>query len=145
MNRVQRLQPILRLAALQVEQAGAQLLRGQQRLDAENQRLAQLQGYQHEYRQDLQRIGEGGVTIGRLQLYDGFQQQLEQAVAHQRQMILQAEQQLREVRETWRQHDMRHKSLQKVLERLQGEADVQQRRSEQRTHDEYARRRRDGG
>lgn len=138
------MQPILRLAALKLEQAGAELLRAQHQATAESQRLGQLQQYQLEYRRDLQQLGKAGVTIGQIRLYDGFQQQLDQAIQHQRQVILRAEQHVQRVREVWQHHDMRHKSLQKVLERLQLEADIQQRRNEQRNHDEYARRRTGG-
>lgn len=144
MSRSKRLQPILRLAALHCEQAGAQLLQAQQRLDTENQRLAQLQDYQHEYRETLKRVGRGGVSIGRLRLYDGFQQQIDQAIGHQHQMIQQAGAHLVRMREIWLEKDRRHKSLQKMLERLQQEADVAQGRIEQRNHDEYARRRQGG-
>lgn len=138
------MQPILRLAALKLEQAGIELLRAQQRVQAESQRLGQLQEYQLEYRRDLQQLGKAGVTIGQIRLYDGFQQQLDQAIQHQRQVILRAEQQAQRTKEAWQHHDMRHKSLQKMLERLQREADIQQRRNEQRNHDEYARRRTGG-
>lgn len=141
---MQRMQPILRLAALKLEQAGIELLRTQQQADAETQRLGQLQEYQLEYRLELQRIGKAGVRIGQMRLYDGFQQQLDQAIQHQRQVILRAQQQVLQSRETWQHLDMRHKSLQKMLERLQLEANIERQRSEQRNHDEYARRRTGG-
>lgn len=144
MSRIRRMQPVLRLAALQLEQAGVELLRAQQRADAQSQRLGQLQEYQLEYRMELQRIGKNGVTIGQMRLYDGFQQQLDQAIQHQQHVILQAQQQVLRTREAWQHRDMRHKSLQKMIERLQHDVDVQQRRSEQRNHDEFAQRRKGG-
>src|SRR5690554_5387298 len=144
MSRIRRMQPILRLASLQLEQAGTALLRAQQQVQLEIQRLSQLEGYQLEYRRDLQRAGERGIAIGELRLYDSFQQQLDQAIQHQRQVIEHATQQLQRTRQAWQHRDMRHKSLQKMLERLQKEADLLQSRNEQRNHDEYARRRSSG-
>lgn len=141
MSRIRRLQPIIRLAAVKLEQAGMELLRAQQQVQAESQRLYQLQEYQLEYRQDMLRLGKAGITIGQVRLYDGFQHQLDQAIQHQQHVILRTEQQVTHARDVWQHLDMRHKSLQKVLERLEREAETQQRRIEQRNHDEYARRR----
>ena len=135
------MQPVLRLAELEADKAGRALSVIQQRIQAEDTKLSQLQSYQQDYRKQLQVSGQAGMTVERLRLFDGFHRQLDTAISHQRDLIehMQADQE--RVREHWRKLDIRHKSLEKMLERLKRDADVQQARNEQRNHDEYARRR----
>ena len=64
-------------------------------------------------------------------------------MAHQKTVIAAHHQEIEVLRKQWQQLDIRHKSLQKMLERLQAEANAAQARNEQRNHDEYARRRSD--
>lgn len=141
MSRVKRMQPVLRLAELEVEKVGRQLALAQQKAEAEQSKLLQLKDYQQEYRVRLQSAGQAGITVDRLRLFDGFHQQLDRAIAQQQQLIehLQAEQTA--LHALWQEKDIRFKSLQKMLERIERESRVQQSRSEQRNHDEYARRR----
>ena len=141
MNRIKRMQPVLRLAELEVDKAGRELAMLQQRIEAEQTKVLQLQDYQHEYRNRLQAAGQGGISVDRLRLFDGFHQQLDRAIVQQQELIRQLQHDQQAVRALWQQKDIRFKSLQKMLERLQREAAVQQGRSEQRNHDEYARRR----
>ncbi|MDO8909141.1 MAG: flagellar export protein FliJ [Pseudohongiella sp.] len=141
MNRVKRMQPVLRLAELEVDKAGRHLAMIQHKVEAEQAKLVQLQEYQQEYRERLQTAGQAGMTVDRLRLFDGFHQQLDRAIDQQARLIAQLQIEQIAVRETWQQKDIRFKSLQKMLERLQKESTVQQNRNEQRNHDEYARRR----
>ena len=143
MKRVKRMQPVLRIAELEAEKAGRLLAHAQQRLLAEDSKLVQLGEYQQEYRQRLQTAGRQGLTVDRLRLFDGFHQQLDTAMAHQKTVITAHHQEIEVLRKQWQQLDIRHKSLQKMLERLQSEANAAQARNEQRNHDEYARRRSD--
>lgn len=141
MNRVKRMQPVLRLAELEADKAGRQLAMMQHKIESEQAKIAQLQDYQQEYRARMQSAGQAGMTVDRLRLFDGFHQQLDRAIAQQQNLIEQLQQDQIAVREYWQQKDIRFKSLQKMLERLELEARVQQNRNEQRNHDEFARRR----
>ncbi|MEX0737924.1 MAG: flagellar export protein FliJ [Pseudohongiella sp.] len=141
MNRVKRMQPVLRLAGLEADKAGRALAMMQQRVQAEENKLSQLYAYQQEYRNQMQVSGQAGMTVDRLRLFDGFHQQLDRAINHQRELIEHMQKDQERVREHWRKLDIRHKSLEKMLERLQRDADVQTARNEQRNHDEFARRR----
>lgn len=141
MNRVKRMQPVLRLAEIELDKIGRQLMLIQQRIEAEQLKMQQLQDYQQEYRLRLQRAGQAGITVDRLRLFDGFHQQLDRAIVQQQQLILQMQHDHQTVRALWQQKDIRFKSLQKMIEKLQREALVLQNRNEQRNHDEYARRR----
>lgn len=141
MNRVKRMDPVLRLAELDVEKAGRLLAQSQQRLQIEQGKVVQLQDYQQEYRQKLQTAGQTGISVDKLRLFDGFHQQLDRAIEQQKQLILKIQQDQEILKAFWQQKDIRFKSLQKMLERLQKDAAVQQARIEQRNHDEYSRRR----
>lgn len=141
MNRVKRMQPVLRLAELEVDKAGRQLAMIQQRIEKEQAKVVQLRDYQQEYRTRLQTAGQSGISVDRLRLFDGFHQQLERAIGQQQELVAQLQLEQENLRVVWQQKDIRFKSLQKMLERLQRDAAVQQGRSEQRNHDEYARRR----
>ena len=135
------MQPVLRLAELEADKAGRALTMIQQRIQAEENKLSQLHAYQQDYRNQMQLSGQAGMTVERLRLFDGFHQQLDRAISHQRDLIVHMQQDQERVREHWRQLDIRHKSLEKMTERLKRDADVQQARNEQRNHDEFSRRR----
>src|SRR5690554_5678001 len=141
MKRVKRMQPVLRLAELEVEKAGQQLAMLQQRIDIEQGKITQLQDYQHVYRSNLMQVAQAGTTVERLRLFDSFHQQLDRAISQQKQLVKQLQQEQQRLLQIWQEKDIRFKSLQKMLERLQREAAVAQNRIEQRNHDEYARRR----
>lgn len=136
--------PVLRLAELEADKAGQALATIQQRIQAEENKLSQLHSYQQDYRHQMQTAGQAGMTVDRLRLFDGFHQQLDRAISHQRELIVHMQKDQERVRDHWRKLDIRHKSLEKMIERLQREAEVQQARIEQRNHDEYARRRPQG-
>ena len=140
MKRVKRMQPVLRLAELEVDKAGRQLAMLQQRVELEQNKIVQLRDYQNDYRGRLQNVGQNGIAVDRLRLFDGFHQQLERAITQQQELVLQLQQEQQRLLQVWQQKDIRHKSLQKMLERLEREEAVQQGRIEQRNHDEYARR-----
>lgn len=135
------MQPVLRLAELEADKAGRQLALAQQKIESEQLKIQQLLEYQQEYRVRLQNAGQAGMTVDRLRLFDGFHQQLDRAIEQQRQMIIQLQKDQSAIYAHWQQKDIRFKSLQKMLERIERESRVQQSRNEQRNHDEYARRR----
>ena len=136
--------PVLRIAELEADKAGQALATMQQRIQAEENKLSQLQSYQQDYRQQMQTAGQAGMTVERLRLFDGFHQQLDRAISHQRELIVHMQKDQDRVRDHWRTLDIRHKSLEKMIERLQRDAEIQQTRTEQRNHDEYACRRPQG-
>lgn len=138
------MQPVLRLAELEADKAGRALALIQQQVQVETNKLSQLQSYQLDYRKQMQESGQAGMAVERLRLFDGFHQQLDRAISHQRELIAHMQKDQARVHDHWRKLDIRHKSLEKMLERLKRDADVQQARNEQRNHDEYARRRPQG-
>ncbi|MGM0633468.1 MAG: flagellar export protein FliJ [Pseudomonadota bacterium] len=140
MNRVQRLQPVLRLADREVQKAARALATMQQRLQQEQDKLAQLQGYQQEYHEMLLRDGRGGVSAARLQLISRFSSNLDHAMEQQQRQIAVVRGQLDQVREHWREKDTRHRQLEKMMQRIDRQEEADRARIEQRNHDEFARR-----
>ncbi|GGG48468.1 hypothetical protein GCM10011403_01910 [Pseudohongiella nitratireducens] len=140
MNRVARLKPVLRIAELEVDKAGQMVASASQQLKTEQQKLQQLTSYQQEYGQRMITAGQAGITADQLRMYDRFREQLENALTHQQSRITQCETVLANCKTQWQAKDIRFKSLEKLLVKLEREADVALQKSEQKNHDEFARR-----
>ena len=140
MNRVKRMQPVLRIAEIEVDKAGQMVATAAQQLKAEQQKLQQLSSYQLEYGQRMIAAGQAGITADQLRMYDRFREQLENALSHQKDRIAQCEMALENCKKQWQAKDIRHKSLEKLLTRLKRDAAVALQKSEQKNHDEFARR-----
>lgn len=140
MDRMQRLQPVLRLADREVQTAARALALMQQRLQQEQEKLRQLFDYQQEYHQLMVRDGRSGISSSRLQMISRFSSNLDHAMTQQKQQIAIVQGQLDQVREHWRGKDMRYRQLHKMMERIGAQENARRARQEQRTHDEYARR-----
>lgn len=140
MNRVKRMQPVLRIAEIEVDRAGQQVAVAAKQLQAEQQKLEQLSSYQQEYGQRMIAAGQVGITADQLRMYDRFREQVENAVTHQKSRIAQCETVLENCKKHWQEKDIRHKSLEKLLTRLKRDAAVAVQKSEQKNHDEFARR-----
>lgn len=140
MNRVKRMQPVLRIAEIEVDKAGQMVARAAQQLKTEQQKLQQLSDYQQEYGQRMITAGQAGITADQLRMYDRFREQLENALTHQKGRIAQCEAVLENCKKQWQVKDIRHKSLEKLQTRLKRDAAVALQKSEQKNHDEFARR-----
>lgn len=140
MNRVKRMQPVLRIAEIEVDRAGQQVAVAAQQLQREQQKLTQLSSYQQEYGQRMITAGQAGISADQLRLYDRFREQLENALTHQKTRIAQCETVLENCKKQWQEKDIRYKSLEKLLGRLKQEAAIAMQKSEQKNHDEFARR-----
>ena len=140
MNRVKRMQPVLRIAEIEVDKAGQMVASANQQLKIEQQKLQQLSTYQQEYGQRMMAAGQAGITADQLRMYDRFREQLEHALTHQQERIRQCESVLENCKKQWQAKDIRHKSLEKLLVRLKSDAAAAQQKNEQKKHDEFARR-----
>lgn len=145
MKRSKRLQPVLKLAELEVEKGVRALGFMQQKLDSEVARLSQLQLYQLECRENMQSAGKGGISAQELTIFNHFTQKVDVAIEQQQEQITLVTEQLEQIRGYWQSLDKRHRSLQKMIEKIQAEESRLQSRQEQRNHDEYARRSRAKG
>ncbi len=140
MKRSTRLAPVLKVADLEAKKAARAVAFMHQRLEAEQQKLQQLQQYQREYHNKMVQDGRTGISVSRLQMVSRFSSSIEQAMVQQGQQIETVRQQYEDVRSQWRERDLRHRQLEKMLERIRRVETGQQQRQEQRNHDEYARR-----
>ncbi len=140
MKRSVRLQPVLKIAELEAEKGARALGFIQRKLDSENDKLNQLQQYQLECRQNLLDAGRAGISGQQLSIFNHFAQKVDVAIAQQQQQIATVSAQLEQIRSYWQSLDRRHRSLEKMIEKIRGEEQRMQSRQEQRNHDEYARR-----
>ena len=140
MRRSKRLQPVLRIAELDVDKAAKALMYMQQKLSAESGKLQQLQQYLLECRSNMVSSGKQGMSAQQLMIFTQFTQKVDVAILQQQEQIALVTQQVTQVKAYWQQQDIRYRSLEKMVEKIETEEKAAQGRQEQKNHDEYARR-----
>ena len=138
MTRGKRLEPVHDLA-LEAERAAARRLAETEREAAESQqRLAQLEHYEREYRAGLrQRVSEG-IGVAGLRDYQAFLARLGDAVAQQRTVLARAVSDRDAAREQWLASTTRRRAVGKVIEQAEAADRRASERREQRELDERA-------
>jgi flagellar FliJ protein len=106
----------------------------QRELDSALVRLDELSAYRNEY--SARQVPGSSVSAARWHDYQAFLSRLDQAVSAQRQLILDAEQNVDAHRRRWIAKRQRRESLQRVLERYRREERIDvDRRLQQRLDD----------
>ncbi|MDT8428968.1 MAG: flagellar export protein FliJ [Pseudomonadales bacterium] len=136
MRRSQRLQPILKIAALEADKAARAMAYMEQKLTAETDKQNLLHQHLQEYRQQLQDDGRAGINAQSLRMNQQFLANIEQAIKQQKRQIELVGQQLQQVRQIWQQRDIRRQSLEKMIEKLHRQEKQLQERMEQKAQDE---------
>jgi flagellar FliJ protein len=138
MKRGKRLEPVRDLA-LEAERVAARRLAETEREAAESQqRLAQLEHYEREYRAGLQQRVADGIGAAGLRDYQAFLARLGEAVAQQRTVLAQAVGERDAARERWLASTTRRRSVGKVIEQAEAADRRASERREQRELDERA-------
>ena len=143
-KRSQRMQPIVRLAGNREEQAAQSLARAQQHLAEQEAKLENLADYRGEYRQQVVGAGSQGLNGRQVRGFQGFLNQLDQAVEGQRQVIERARLEVEERRRIWLAARVECQRMDLVIERFESEELRVVARREQKETDEYASRPRKG-
>lgn len=138
MKRSQRLQVVVELALRKAQEGVRALAFAQQRLQAEHQKLGQLEQYLVEYREGLLTQGRQGVSAQQFRIYSNFSGNVEKAIVQQGAQVATYTRQAEQVRRHWLTLDAKHKGLEKLLEKLRLEERGEQDRLEQKAQDEYA-------
>lgn len=100
------------------EDEAAKLLgRAQQVLDAEKQKLDELNSYFDEYCDAYRSSGQGAVNPAQLQNYLGFLNNLELAIQQQKRQVQMAEMQLSHSRNTWTSIHHKRKNIGKLADK----------------------------
>lgn len=142
MKRSQRLQVVVDLALRKAQEGARALAFVQQRLQAEQRKLEQLEQYLVEYREGLQTQGRLGVSAQQFRIYHNFSGNVEKAIVQQGTQVATVSRQLEQVRQQWLTLDARHKGLEKLLETLRLEERIALDRQEQKAQDEASGQRR---
>ena len=118
MTRGKRLEPVHDLA-LETERVAARRLAEAEREASESQqRLAQLEHYEREYRTGLQQRVADGIGAAGLRDYQAFLARLGEAVAQQRTVVARAEGERDAAREQWLASTTRRRAVGKVIEQV---------------------------
>ncbi|WP_432697733.1 flagellar export protein FliJ [Marinobacterium sp. YM272] len=126
-KKIERFQLLLDLAERKRKEAERLLAEAQQRVSQAQAGLTQLQQYQLEYQQQFQTAGQGGLSSGGVQAYQGFISKLSATSLQQQEALKQSQAQLEQVEAHWRQTLAHYKAMQKLLDKAL---------DEQRAHDE---------
>lgn len=138
MKRSQRLAVVVTLAQRKVDESARALAYIQQRLQADQQQLQQLEEYLLEYRTALQTQGQQGVSAQQFRVFVSFSQNVEHAIEQQKQQVATVIRQVEQVRRHWQRLGARHKGLEKLHTRLLLEENAAQERVAQKEQDEFA-------
>ncbi|WP_207062432.1 flagellar export protein FliJ [Motiliproteus sp. SC1-56] len=142
MKKSQRLQPVLQLAARKKQQAEQQLGQARQQLQAEQQKLIQLEAYREEYQQSILGLGRGGTQIEQLRRMQAFLARLSEAIDQQGQQIVMAEQVVAQATKAWQVAHGRHQAMDSLIERSRDAEQRQEDKQFQKTIDELSQNRR---
>ena len=140
MTRSRRLRPLHELAVEAEQAAGRSLADAERAVQEASQRLAQLEGYEAEYRVALRDRAATGIGAAGLRDYQAFLARLGEAVAHQQAALERARQERDTARERWLQLNSRRRVVGKVIERSVADDRRALDRREQRDSDERAQR-----
>lgn len=136
MTRSKRMQPVVNVTAKREREAAQRFGECQQRVQAAEQRLAELIHYREEYTQQF--ANGGSLNAARLQDYRLFLDRLNQAVEQQRGLLVRAREESAAQRQRWLDLHTRAQALDKVVERYRGEERSDQERREQKETDAHA-------
>jgi flagellar FliJ protein len=140
MAQVFRLQPLLELTDRRLDAATAELQQLRARLDQEQARHAQLEGFDAEYRAALQRALREGLEAERLRDYREFLDKLARALRVQSEEVLRCRRTWEEALARWQALRQRQQALSVLKSRHASEQARHEARVEQKQQDEFARR-----
>jgi flagellar FliJ protein len=132
------MQPVLRVAEMREQAAAKDLGNAQRYLKEQEDRLAELQGYQAEYARNFQAQGSSGISAARFQELQRFLASLSQAIEQQQLMVHNAARACVHKKQLWQQAYGKSKSLDKVVERYSEQEQYEEGQREQKAADEMA-------
>lgn len=150
MKRSERLKPIIALAEQKERDAASALGFLKSKIDAEEQKKAQLQTYGLEYHQQIIESGKQGVSGATLRRHYEFMTKLNDASQQQNGHIKELEQQVSQVQQYWLTTQGKLRAFENLVEKAKKEEQLLQDKQEQKVMDEltsqaYARRHQSSG
>lgn len=136
MTKSKRMNPVVKVAEHREKDAARLFGQSQQRLEQQRARLSELVGYRDEYHLRFQHTCSQGVDVKQLQEYRLFLVRLNDAIAQQQKVIVQAEREMERCRAGWLRTRTRSQALDKVRARYQDAERQEAERREQAELDE---------
>ena len=137
MTRARRLKPVVDHVDDLEQQALQEVARCQNQLQAEQQRLEQLQQYRLEYQSRKNATGQVFSSFELVE-FQRFLQQLDQTIEQQQLVLRQCEVTLNGKREQWKETRVNAKLMHKVVDNLHEQEARHQEKLEQKEMDEHA-------
>jgi flagellar FliJ protein len=138
MLRSQRLAVVLTLEERKEKAALEKMAEAQQNYESQRQQIENLERYQAEYREQIRSNQKGVVSVARLQGWQAFIAQLDQVIAQQQQLLVQAEDRLRACREEWQRAWEKRRGMEKYIETCRRQEQREQDSRDQKQMDEAA-------
>jgi flagellar FliJ protein len=107
-------------------------------VEAQEQRLSELEQYRNEYYKYVQERGAAGVTAGKLLDLQRFLNNLNLAIEQQKQVVEMARSEREQMKASWQQAHGKHKALNNVVDRYREDERVADGKREQKEIDEHA-------
>lgn len=142
MRRSERLQAVTRLARTREERIASDLAALRRAYDEQSSRLAELERFQRDYADNLQRLGRDGLDAQRLRQHLRFGERLGEATVGQRGIVAEVGSRIERMARALAQASARRQALEKVMARLRAEEARHGARREQREADDRAARQR---
>ncbi len=142
MSRSQRLAPIQDYNRRREEQAAQRLQEANARLRRLEQQIEQLRSFRREYAEQINQLGQGGVSLHRVRLIQDFIARLDELIAEQEQQCQRLREDCEAARRAWLDEHRRRRALDTLVERYRDQERREAARAEQKAQDERAGRRR---
>lgn len=135
-QRSERLAVVLAVAERKRREAERFLAEAQQRVQQGEQGLNQLARYLGEYQQQFTDSGRRGLSVGQLQSQQAFMHKISQTMQQQEQALVQAREQLQQVRAYWQQAYAREKGIERLVQQAREREAQERERKLQQSIDE---------
>ncbi|MBN2872300.1 MAG: flagellar export protein FliJ [Halothiobacillaceae bacterium] len=126
-----------RVMGHQADLASRQRREAQRELDAQRQRLADLEGYFREYTSNIGFAAQGRNRAFALQNYRQFMGRIEETIEHQRRVVDELEQKLAQRATEAREARTRTESVDRLSQRYRDSINRREERGEQRVMDQH--------
>lgn len=138
--RSERLKVVLDLEQRKEDEALDVMNRARQQVQHHQQQLESLRQYQADYRDQMRQGQQGVVTVSRLQGWQAFIAQLDQAILAEEKQVQRAVMSFEKARDAWREAYERKQGMVRHIEACRAQEQRDQDKREQKALDEAANR-----
>ena len=135
-KRSKRMSKVVAVAQSEERRVCLEMGRAQQAVDADVERLQELEAYRHSYSREF--TFTGNVSSQRWQDYQNFLRRIDDAVAAQKEQVLTGQQNRDAHRRRWMRTRQRVESLERVVDRYREVEDREDARQQQKSLDDLA-------